>query len=82
LLYRLLMLERPDTEPATLPEPYGSLLAFLGDLHEQAAMFRAQTRDPAVQQVLDDLSRRLVSMALVVVALPNAVSVPSRHSGS
>jgi len=50
-----------------LPEPYGSLMAFIADLHEQVDQFRASAPlDRVTVETLATLERDLVSVALVV----------------
>lgn len=54
-------------DPDAMPEPYGSLLAFLADLDEQvqAARFDAGGNEFVVQ-VLDQLQAQIVGLGLIV----------------
>ena len=59
--------DRPGSVPVRLPEPYGSMLAFLSDLWEQADLMRGQCDDdPVIMGILDELQERLMAMGLLV----------------
>lgn len=49
-----------------LPEPYGSLLAFLADLHEQVEIQLSAADHPNVISALNELRRFLEAAGLVV----------------
>ena len=52
--------------PARLPEPYGSLLAFLADLHEQVEIQLSAADHPNVISALNELCRFIEAAGLVV----------------
>jgi len=55
------------TEPIDLPEPYGSLAAFLGDLHGQIEAFETgKDPDPFRAEILRQLEQMVVALALMV----------------
>lgn len=51
---------------ADAPEPFGSLLAFLSDLDEQAEIIGRQMPDPFTAQIVAVLRLRLMSIGYVV----------------
>lgn len=60
------MCVRDSTVPNPLQEPYGSLLAFLDDLDQQASTWAGD--DELSRQVIERLRAQLAALALVVVA--------------
>lgn len=60
------MFERPDAESVRLPEPYGSLLAFLADLDEQAEIMAKAAPDPFTVEILTAVRLQMASLGLVV----------------
>lgn len=59
-----------DTVPNPLPEPYGSLLAFLDDMDHQAASLAPV--DPFARMVIERLRQQITALALIVVAASEA----------
>jgi hypothetical protein len=53
-------------QPVRLPEPYGSLLALLSDLHELAELHPA--KDEFTKEIITDLKNRLEVLAALVIA--------------
>lgn len=61
------MFERSNAETVILPEPYGSLLAFLADLDEQTEiMGRQLAPDRFSADIIAVLRLRLAAIGLVV----------------
>jgi hypothetical protein len=55
------------TEPIDLPEPYGSMLAFLSDLHEQIETFGiGQPKDEFRDRIVEQLEQTVVALSLMV----------------
>lgn len=61
--------ERKDSRPVDLPEPFGSTLAFLSDLHEQIELQEAQTDNPGLRTVLDKLKKSIAGAGLIVMLM-------------
>lgn len=52
-----------------LPEPYGSALAFLADLHEQIDLQTTATADPTIKMILQGLAVNCTSAATMIYLL-------------
>ncbi len=61
-----LFFERAGLEPCTLPEPYGSLLALLSDLHEMVELHPAT--NTFSRDVLTQLKQRIEVLGVLVIA--------------
>lgn len=59
-----------------LPEPYGSALSFLSDLHEQAGMQIELTKHPTIKILLRDVRARIES-AGTILSLIQKIDKPS-----
>lgn len=70
------MFERPDAETIRMPEPYGTLLAFLADLDEQAEIMAREAPHPFTAEILTAVRLQMASLGLVVSLA--ARSAPAR----
>lgn len=59
--------KRDGTIETPLAEPYGSMLAFLSDLHEQVEIQISECRDETLRQILIDLRGRVEAAGLLVI---------------
>jgi len=68
LRQRLNVFSRDDLVDTPLAEPYGSMLAFLSDLHEQVEIQINQCRDDSLRRILLDLRSRIEAAGLLVIS--------------
>jgi hypothetical protein len=59
--------DRDGTVPTPLPEPHGSMLAFL--LHEQIEIQMIACTDDSLREVLADLKSKVENAGLIVTLL-------------
>lgn len=58
--------DRTETEPATLAEPFGSLYAFLSDIHEQVSVQIGVTSNKSALVLLEHIQRSIEAAGVVV----------------
>lgn len=58
--------DRDGTVPTQLPEPHGSMLAFLSDRHEQIEIQMIACTDDSLREVLADLKSKVENAGLIV----------------
>lgn len=58
--------DRDGTIETALPEPHGSMLAFLSDLHEQVEMQISGCADETLRKILVDLRSRIEAAGALI----------------
>lgn len=69
--------ERPGMAKVDLPEPYGSLLALLGDIEEQIEIFgRQHGGHEFVSPILAELRTRIAGLAAITMLKGGTIKPP------
>jgi hypothetical protein len=70
------LFKREGTSPVDVPEPFGSALAFLSDLHEQVEVQEAHMENANLVTVLVQLRKCIEGAGLVVMIMGGAGAAP------